>query len=183
MQAVITTIQNILNLIVPVLVSFGILVFVWGVVQYVIADDEEAKKNGKNRIIYGILAFVVITGLWGLVSVVAKTFGLNSGSIQSAASGTCNVGSDFRGIVDYVICVINKSIIPLIFSLALLVFVFGIVKFFIIEANEEAKRTQGKQFMIWSIIAFTVMLSVWGLVRIFGSVLNTNTTVIPQLKE
>ena len=74
---------QLMNAVVPVLIALGVLYFVWGVVQYVIASDEEAKGAGKNRIIYGIIGLVVIIGLWGLVSVLRNTFALdNTTNIQ-----------------------------------------------------------------------------------------------------
>jgi Type IV secretion system pilin len=66
------------NSIVPVLIALGVLFFVWGVVQYVIADDEEAKSAGRNRMIYGIIGLAVIIGVWGLVNFLRNTFGLNN---------------------------------------------------------------------------------------------------------
>ena len=53
-------------------------VFVIGVIQYVIASDEEAKTTGRNRMIYGIIGLVVIVALWGLVRIVTNTFDLNT---------------------------------------------------------------------------------------------------------
>lgn len=74
---------QLLNAVVPVLIALGVLYFVWGVVQYVIASDEEAKAAGKDRIIYGIIGLAVIVGLWGLVSVLRNTFALdNTTNIQ-----------------------------------------------------------------------------------------------------
>ena len=49
-------------------------------------------------------------------------------------------------------------------------------------ATEEAKKAKGKQFMIWGIVALTVMMGVWGLVGILGATFGTNTTVLPQTK-
>jgi hypothetical protein len=43
-------------------------------VQFVIADDEEAKTKGRNRMIWGIIGLVVIVGMWGLVKIVKDTF-------------------------------------------------------------------------------------------------------------
>ena len=63
-----------LNAVVPVLLALGVVYFVWGVVTYVIASDEEAKKTGRDRIIYGIIGLAVIIGVWGLVNVVKNTF-------------------------------------------------------------------------------------------------------------
>lgn len=67
-------IGEILTSIVPVLVALGVVYFVWGVISYVIADDEEAKSTGRNRIIYGIIGLAVIIAVWGLVGILVKTF-------------------------------------------------------------------------------------------------------------
>jgi hypothetical protein len=71
-------IGNLLNAVVPVLIALGVLYFVWGVISYVIASDEEAKKAGRDRIIFGIIGLAVIIGLWGLVNLLRRTFGLNN---------------------------------------------------------------------------------------------------------
>ena len=63
---------------VPVFIALGVLYFVWGVVQYVVFDEEEAKKKGRDRMIYGIVGLAVIIGLWGLVNLARNTFGLNN---------------------------------------------------------------------------------------------------------
>lgn len=77
-QGFILQIQDILNSILPVLIALAVVYFVWGVVLYVIGDAEEAKKKGKDRIIYGIIGLAVIVSLWGLVYIVVDTFGLDS---------------------------------------------------------------------------------------------------------
>jgi hypothetical protein len=69
---------SLLNAVVPVLIALGVVYFVWGVVQFVASSDEEAKKNGRNKIIYGIIGLAVIIGLWGLVNLLRNTFGLNN---------------------------------------------------------------------------------------------------------
>jgi predicted membrane channel-forming protein YqfA (hemolysin III family) len=73
---------NILNTLIPILIVLGVVYFIWGVLQYVISADEEAKKKGKDHMIWGIIGLVVIVALWGLVSVLTTTFGLNSGSVN-----------------------------------------------------------------------------------------------------
>lgn len=74
-------IKDILNVIVPILIALGVVYFVWGVVMYVIASDEEAKKSGKDRMIYGLIGFAVIIGLWGLVTIIVDTFRINPNSV------------------------------------------------------------------------------------------------------
>jgi hypothetical protein len=73
-------ISQILGAIIPVLIALGVVYFVWGVVQYVISSDEEAKTAGRNRIIFGIIGLAVIIGMWGLVNILTHTFGLTNSS-------------------------------------------------------------------------------------------------------
>lgn len=180
--------SDFLNALLPVLISLGVIYFIWGMVQYFIGDNEEAKKTGKDRIIYGIIGLAVIVSIWGLVNIVVETFNLGGqnapdvSTLVTQASGTCKLEPKFQGLLDYGTCIIGKSIIPFIFALAVVMFIWGAVKFFIINADEEAKRAQGKQFMIWGIIALAVMVSVWGLVAILGNTFNLPTGFLPQVK-
>jgi hypothetical protein len=74
-------IGSLLNSVVPVLIALGIVYFVWGVISYVIADDEEAKSAGRDRMIYGIIGLAAIVAVWGLVAILIRTFGIsNTGS-------------------------------------------------------------------------------------------------------
>ena len=72
-------------------------------------------------------------------------------------------------LLSYVTCLIVKSFIPIIFAIAIVAFVWGVLQFFIFGADEEAKREKGKQFIVWGLVALAVMLSVLGLVRILGN--------------
>ena len=65
----------------PVLIGLGIIFFVWGVISYVVAGDEEAKTKGRDRMIYGVIGLAVIVGVWGLVAILNNSFGLNNKQI------------------------------------------------------------------------------------------------------
>lgn len=190
-EKMLCTVQGLLNSIVPVLIALGVVYFVWGVVQYVIGGGEEAKKKGRDHIIYGIIGFAVIVGLWGLVTLVTTTLLPDSGSVtipilvpttSTAVSGaTCELAPKVQGLLNYGTCLIQNSVIPLMFALAIAYFIWGVLQF-IMGSSEEAKRTQGKTHMIWGIIALAVMLGVWSLVGIVGGSLNLNTTILPAVK-
>ncbi|MEK7569646.1 MAG: pilin [Patescibacteria group bacterium] len=77
-QDVICKLNEILGAILPFLVAVGVILFVWGVLQYVIGGDEEAKKKGRTKMIYGIIGLAVIIALWGLVKILTNTFGLRN---------------------------------------------------------------------------------------------------------
>jgi hypothetical protein len=77
---------------------------------------------------------------------------------------------------------IIDSLIVIVAGLALLAFFWGLVKF--INAVSTTGKTEGRNFMIWGLVALFVMVSVWGLVRfiesqIFGSLDNSNPSTVP----
>lgn len=63
---------------------------------------------------------------------------------------------------------IINPLIKFLFALAVLYFLYGVLKFVLNQDNEEAKST-GKQHMIWGIIGIAVMLGVWGILGIVMS--------------
>src|SRR3989344_6388163 len=77
-QGLLCKVAEILNAVLPILVGLGVIYFVWGVITYMIASDEEAKTKGRDRIIFGIIGLAVIIAVWGLVAILRNTFGLNN---------------------------------------------------------------------------------------------------------
>ena len=70
--------------IVPVLITLAIGYFIWGVIQFMSASDEEAKKLGRTRIINGLIGLFVIMAFWGIIGVVQRTFGVDSSTKGSS---------------------------------------------------------------------------------------------------
>jgi len=62
---------------IPILISISVIVFVWGVFRYVIAEGED-KARSRNVMMYGIIGLFVMVSVWGLVRVVYNTFGLDN---------------------------------------------------------------------------------------------------------
>ena len=71
----------------------------------------------------------------------------------------------FREFVESLIQFLNTSIVPLLFALMLLVFLWGVFQYFFIKREDPAARTEGTQFMLWGIIGLAVVTSMWGLVN------------------
>jgi len=74
------TIQTFIsNALIPFVFAVALLIFLWGVVMYVIAgDDEEKKKTGRTYIIYGIIGLAVMASVWGLVGLLTGEFGFTN---------------------------------------------------------------------------------------------------------
>jgi hypothetical protein len=72
--------------------------------------------------------------------------------------------------------IINGLLVPLLFAVAFITFLWGVFKAFILGANDEDAKAGGKNLMLYGLIGFFVMLSLWGLVKILtGSVDLENT--------
>ena len=59
---------------------------------------------------------------------------------------------------------LDATVVPLLYALAFLFFLYGAVRYFFLE-EEEAKK-QGKDFAIWGLVGIVVMFTVWGFVRL-----------------
>lgn len=79
-------ISLILNTVVPILIVLGVVYFIYGVISYAIAKDSEAKTSGRDAMIYGLIALLVITSIWGLVYILKSTFGIGD---QAAIQVPC----------------------------------------------------------------------------------------------
>lgn len=97
------------------------------------------------------------------------------------AAGCDSTIGDFQELVSYAICLISNSLIPLAFAIALVIFVYGVVKY-IAKADDEEARKKGRNFMIWGLLAIFVMVSVWGFVKLIQNSikLDSGPIVIPE---
>ncbi len=77
------------------------------------------------------------------------------------------VGGGTTGVIG----IINTFVVPVIFTLAFAVFVWSVVNYFFIHGGEEAKREEGRQFILWGIIGMVILFAVWGILNILLSTL------------
>ena len=77
------------------------------------------------------------------------------------------VGSGTTGIIG----VLNTIVVPVIFSLAFLVFIWGVISRFFFYGGNETKREEGRQFIFWGVLGMVLLFSVWGIVNILLSTL------------
>ncbi len=74
-----------------------------------------------------------------------------------------------QGILTGSIVFINSTVVPLLFALAFLFFLVNITRYFIIGGGNEEGRKKARLLALWGIIAFVVMVSIWGIVSLFLS--------------
>jgi len=71
-------ISALINRLVPIVIGLAVLVFLWGVLQYVVAKDSDKQKEAKNVMVWGVIALFVMVAVWGLVNVLGETLDLNT---------------------------------------------------------------------------------------------------------
>ncbi len=82
---IITTVRNLVNTIVPLFMVIAVAVFLWGIVKYITSSgDEEKSKEARGYIIYGLIGVFVMVAFWGIINVVALTFGISTGGTIEA---------------------------------------------------------------------------------------------------
>lgn len=75
---ILATLIGYLNYIVPALITIAVVYFIWGVISYMTASDEEQKKLGRAKIINGLIGLFVIVSFWGIIAVVKETFDIGN---------------------------------------------------------------------------------------------------------
>ena len=64
----------ILNPLILLMFSVAGIVFLWGIVVFIArADSEEGRATGKRAMIWGLVGFLVMFGVWGVVSILLDT--------------------------------------------------------------------------------------------------------------
>lgn len=71
--------QFILNPIIALAFVLALLVFFWGVFQFVRSETADTKREeGRKKIIYGLFGMFIMFSAYGLIRLVLNTVGINS---------------------------------------------------------------------------------------------------------
>lgn len=87
--------------------------------------------------------------------------------------------TDLSSVGAFIITTINNIIVPVLFAIAFIVFLIGAFDTFILGANSDDTKKKGKNLMLWSLIGFFVMLSIWGLVNILTNTISFGNNTGP----
>ena len=144
------------------------------------------KKNISTIAIAGFSVFMLTASFFSVSMPVNAQVMSDSFTQQSTIdnyNGTyCSTGAaNFDKLSDifrYFTCFVQRALLPLFFAIAGLMFIWGTIKFMM--SHDSSEREQGQQFMLWGIIGFAVMLSLWGIIRLFGDTFHINN-VLPTI--
>lgn len=76
---------------------------------------------------------------------------------------------------------IDRYLVPLIFAIAFITFIWGVFTYFIRGGAETEEREKGKQLIMWGLVGFVVMIAVWGIVNLLVNSLRLNPDARPRI--
>ena len=97
-------------------------------------------------------------------------FGAVAATAFLAAPLTTLAAKTFAQIVDSFFVPLGDLVVAVLYALAFLLFLFGVLRFFLASGNAEM-RDKGKQLMLWGIIALVVLFGVWGIIKLLLEIL------------
>ncbi|MDB5195094.1 MAG: hypothetical protein JWO84_278 [Parcubacteria group bacterium] len=100
---------------------------------------------------------------------------------QTSNGSVCGSGANLGACLIGVIGFIDTFVVPLVFALAFIVFIWGIYSTFIAGGANEEKRQEGQKLVMYGLIGFFLMFAVWGLVNLLIGTFGFNGSARPGL--
>src|SRR3989338_8265264 len=76
------SVAKIVGKIIPIMFALAIIYFFWGLIQFIrSAGDPKKASEGKSIMIYGVIAIAVMISVYGLVTFLRTSFGVNDTTV------------------------------------------------------------------------------------------------------
>ncbi len=72
----------------------------------------------------------------------------------------------FANFVQHILSFINQVVVPFIFAITFLTFIWGIFNYFFLGSDDTGKQEKARSFMLYGLLGMVVLFSVWGRVSI-----------------
>ena len=100
-------------------------------------------------------------------------------AMAQVQSGLGDIGQSF-GIISLFL---NQVVIPFIFAIALVVFIWGAFRYFVLGGDDPEKRKEGSKLMIYGIVGFVLMISVFGIVNLIANGLGLTDETVTSMPD
>ena len=73
----IATLIGIINKVIPVLVGLALVIFFWGLIQYIYeSGDAHGHSRGRELIIWGLVALFIMVSVWGILALMREALNI-----------------------------------------------------------------------------------------------------------
>ncbi|HXK39924.1 MAG TPA: pilin [Candidatus Paceibacterota bacterium] len=74
LKELIKVFTDLINPVIGLLTGFAVLLFVWGIVEYILySGDEKKKKSAKDTLFWGVIALFVLFSFWSIVQLLKRS--------------------------------------------------------------------------------------------------------------
>jgi|GEM_PF-585432 len=81
----------VINPIIRILFALAFVIFVWGIIQYVLKKDSiDAKEQGRQHMMWGLIGLAIMSSVFFIIRIVVTTFGIDEVQINESTH-TINV--------------------------------------------------------------------------------------------
>ena len=78
----IDTIGGLIVKLIPIVIGAAVLLFIWGLLRFLLSNSEDARKGAKEFMVFGVVALFIMVSVWGLVNFLRNTLGVTGGANQ-----------------------------------------------------------------------------------------------------
>lgn len=71
-------VSTFINSLVYLFITLAIVVFFWGLIEYLMKVGTEDKSKGLQRMMMGVIAIFVMVSIWGIIRLLQSTFRVTS---------------------------------------------------------------------------------------------------------
>jgi hypothetical protein len=114
------------------------------------------------------------------VSSGGSSFGWSWGGGGGGMLNPAYCNTSICGVAVTFLYIINNILVPLLFAVAFIMFLYGVFKKYIWSHGDESKVEEGHKLILWGIIGFVVMVSLWGLVNVVANTFQLTGYTAPQ---
>ena len=122
-------------------------------------------------------SFVAVSPAFAAHSCLTGADASRNALIDASLGHPCKGEASGGGIIGLVrqLAKIFNVIVPFLIGLAVFLIIYGILRH-IASADDEEKRTEARNFILWGIVGVFIMVSVWGLVNILIKTFNLDNS-------
>lgn len=101
LQNLLQSFAKIVGALIPILVTLGLAIFLWGLIRYLWYSGSNPKNLDKAKLLmrWGLLILFVMVSVWGIIALIQVSLGINPNAtgrapqIQYGGSSTFNAHS------------------------------------------------------------------------------------------
>lgn len=82
--------KSLLDLVIPIVFALALLFFFWGLAQFIRSVSDKTIAEGKNKMIWGIIALFVMISILGIVAYIGNTLGIETGIKSTPQTPVCD---------------------------------------------------------------------------------------------